>query len=379
MRKLFIVVIIIFFTASIFAQVKQLNDHSKLNISCKTCHTCDVPTKSEPCLVLCPREKVATVYQKPEQTPELIKIDQLSNRYSPVYFSHRMHAQMSEMGGGCQSCHHYNTSGPILKCSNCHETSRKREDVSVPDLNAAYHRQCIDCHREWSRTTDCNSCHIPKKDLKGDEKLALQKNYSNKNHPEVLEPTKLVYQTKSDKGKLVTFFHNDHTKKFGLDCVTCHKQESCTKCHDVNRTTDSNLKTVSTKKTFEEQHKNCISCHPKNETCSNCHSDKALEPFDHGKSTGWALKTYHSKLSCSNCHGSKIPYKKLDNKCSNCHVGWNSETFKHSVTGLQLDETHTDFECSDCHAGEDYSKKPSCDGCHDDMIYPQNKPGKTIK
>ncbi|MCZ7614067.1 MAG: cytochrome c3 family protein [Ignavibacteriaceae bacterium] len=91
------------------------------------------------------------------------------------------------------------------------------------------------------------------------------------------------------------------------------------------------------------------------------------------------MKTYHSKLSCSNCHGSKIPYKKLDNKCSNCHVGWNSETFKHSVTGLQLDETHTDFECSDCHAGEDYSKKPSCDGCHDDMIYPQNKPGKTIK
>lgn len=379
MKNLFIVLIIIVVSSSINAQQDKSKDHSKLNISCKTCHTCDVPTKSEPCLVLCPREKVATVYQKPEQTPELIVIDQLSNRYSPVNFSHRMHAQMSEMGGGCQGCHHYNTSGPILKCSNCHEASRKRDDVSVPDLNGAYHRQCINCHREWSHTTDCNSCHIPKKDMKGNETLTSQKNYSNKNHPEVKEPTKFVYETKSDKGKLVTFFHNDHTKKFGISCVTCHKQESCTKCHDVNRTSKDKLKTVVTKKTFGEQHKNCISCHPESEKCSNCHSSKTLEPFDHGKSTGWTLKTYHAKLSCAKCHGTQIPYKKLDNKCSNCHTGWNSSNFNHKVTGLVLDETHIEFDCTDCHGEEDYSKKPSCEGCHDDMSYPQNKPGKLVK
>ena len=58
--------------------------------------------KSDPCLVLCPREKIVTVYQKPEQTPELIVIDQISDRYSPVYFSHKIHAQMSNMGGGCE-------------------------------------------------------------------------------------------------------------------------------------------------------------------------------------------------------------------------------------------------------------------------------------
>ena len=28
---------------------------------------------------------------------------------------------------------------------------------------------------------------------------------------------------------------------------------------------------------------------------------------------------------------------------------------------------------------KDYSKKPSCEGCHDDMSYPQNKPGKLVK
>ena len=379
MKNLIVILWLLIFSVLINAQQEKSKDHSKLNINCKTCHTCDVPTKSEPCLVMCPREKVVTVYQKPEQTPELIIIDQLSNRYSPVYFSHRIHAQMSEMSGGCKGCHHYNTSGPILKCSNCHDVSRKREDVSVPDLNGAYHRQCVDCHREWSRTTDCNSCHTLKKEMRSDEKLALQKKFSNKNHPEVLEPTKLVYQTKSEKGKLVTFYHNDHTSKFGIDCVSCHKQESCIKCHDVNKPTDDKTKTVKTKVNFEEQHQNCISCHPKTEKCNSCHSDKSLEPFDHSKNTGWVLKSYHSQLTCNKCHGSQIPYKKLNNQCTNCHVGWNNETFKHLVTGLELDETHVEFDCGDCHEGEDFSKKPSCEGCHDDKTFPESKPGKLVK
>ena len=65
--------------------------------------------------------------------------------------------------------------GPILKCSSCHESSRKREDVSIPDLKGAYHRQCMDCHREWSHETGCNSCHTPKKDLKDVKKDNITK------------------------------------------------------------------------------------------------------------------------------------------------------------------------------------------------------------
>ncbi|MCK7523447.1 MAG: cytochrome c3 family protein [Ignavibacteriales bacterium] len=378
MKKIFAIFLVIVCAVAINAQQSPGKDHSKLNITCKTCHTCDVPTKSEPCLVLCPREKIVTVYQKPEQTPELIVIDQISDRYSPVYFSHRIHAQMSNMGGGCEGCHHFNTSGPILKCNSCHESSRKREDVSIPDLKGAYHRQCMDCHREWSHDTGCNTCHTPKKDLKDVKKTDIQKKYAGKEHPIVLEPTKLVYETKSDKGKFVTFYHDDHTKKFGLSCTTCHKQESCTKCHDVNKTDKNKNQKVVTKKTFEDQHKNCISCHSKTENCSKCHNEKTLEPFDHAKKTGWALNKYHINLSCVKCHGSKLPYKKVDNKCVSCHKDWNNETFKHSVTGLQLDETHSDFSCEDCHAENNYAKKPSCDGCHDGYSFPKQKPGKLV-
>lgn len=101
MKKIFAVLLVLFFAVTIYPQQSPGKDHFKLNISCQTCHTCAVPTKNDPCLVICPREKIVTVYQKPEQTPELITIDQLSDRYGPVYFSHKIHAQMSNMGGGC--------------------------------------------------------------------------------------------------------------------------------------------------------------------------------------------------------------------------------------------------------------------------------------
>ncbi|MEO8232455.1 MAG: cytochrome c3 family protein, partial [Ignavibacteriota bacterium] len=303
MKRLISTLLILIVTIGINAQQNPGEDHSKLKINCKTCHTCDVPTKSDPCLVICPREKIATVYQKPEQTPELITINQLSDKYGPVYFSHKIHAQMSTMGGGCETCHHHNTSGPILQCTTCHSSSRKREDVSIPDLKGAFHRQCMDCHREWSHENGCNTCHTLKKDLKnGKQDKNIQKKYAGVNHPVILEPTKLVYETKPDIGKFVTFYHDDHTKKFGLSCTTCHKQESCTKCHDVNRKSNDKPKTVTTKKTFEAQHTNCISCHSKTENCSNCHNQKVTEKFDHGKKTGWALNKFHINLTCAKCH-----------------------------------------------------------------------------
>ncbi len=378
MKKILVATLTLILTVGINAQQSPGKDHSKLNINCKTCHVCDVPTKDDPCLVACPRQKIATVYQKPEQTPELFVIDQISDRYGPVYFSHRLHAQMSVMSGGCENCHHFNTSGPILECNTCHESSRQREDVSRPDLKGAYHRQCMDCHREWSHETGCNTCHTLKKNLKDAKQENIQKKYSGKVHPVVLEPTHISYQTNSEKGKLVTFYHDDHTKKFGLTCATCHKQESCTKCHDVNRNSEVKLQTVSTKKTFEEQHKNCISCH-KEDNCSSCHSSTKLESFDHAKKTGWALSKHHIILACSKCHGSKLPYKKLDKKCSSCHQGWNKDTFKHSVTGLQLDETHSDLGCEDCHSENNYAEKPSCTNCHENYVYPKQKPGKLVR
>jgi len=378
MKNLLILLVVLLFSVNLNAQNSPGKNHSGLNINCKTCHTCDVPTKDDPCLVICPREKIATVYQKPEETPELIVIKELGDRYNEVNFSHKIHAQMSVMSGGCENCHHHNTSGPILKCNSCHEPNRKRENVSLPDLKGAYHRQCMDCHREWSHETGCNSCHSLKSSGNGNKQQQVKNKISGKSHPVIIEPTKLVYQTSYLKGKIVTFFHDDHTKKFGLSCTSCHKQESCTKCHDVNNASNSGVKNISSKKSVEEHHKKCFSCH-KEDNCESCHLSKEAESFDHGKQTGWALNKNHINLSCSKCHGAKLPYKKLDNKCFSCHKNWNADNFKHSVTGLQLDETHSGFGCEDCHLESNFAVKPSCTNCHDDFVYPKQKPGKMVR
>ena len=379
MKKFLIFIFVLSLSFGINAQQSPGQDHSKLNINCKTCHTCDVPTKSDPCLVICPRNKIPTVYQKPEQTPEIIVIDQLSKRYGPVYFSHRIHAQMSTMSGGCETCHHHNTSGPIMKCSNCHQDSRQREDISIPDLKGAFHRQCMDCHREWSHQTGCdNTCHMLKKDLKKVKPEDIRKKYAGKEHPVVLEPTKIVFETNYDKGKLVTFFHDDHTKRFGIACITCHKQESCTKCHDVNNQANGNVKTIKVAKTLEEHHKKCFGCH-ENDNCSTCHLTRTAEPFNHEKITGWALNRFHIDLACVKCHGDKIPYKKLDKNCTNCHKNWSNDTFKHSVTGLQLNETHADFSCEDCHIDKNFAVAPNCNNCHENYAFPKQIPGKLVK
>ena len=377
MKKILTFILSLILFSGLNAQQNPVKDHSKLNINCKTCHSCDVPTKTDPCLVACPRNKMVTVYQSPDKTPELIVLDQISDRYGPVYFLHKIHAQMSVMSGGCENCHHHNTSGPILKCNTCHDTSRKREDVSVPDLKAAFHRQCIDCHREWSHETGCNFCHTLKDDLKTGKKESVQKQYAGKDHPTVLEPGKLVYKTTSVKGNFVTFFHSDHTKKFGLSCINCHQQENCTKCHDLTKNKETNPKPVVTKKSFEEQHKNCISCH-KDNNCNECHSNTEQEPFDHARKTGWELNKYHINLACSKCHGETIPIKKPDKNCVSCHQGWNNETFKHTVTGLQLNETHLELGCEDCHIDRNFAVKPNCDNCHENYSFPKQKPGKLV-
>ncbi|MDX1409785.1 MAG: cytochrome c3 family protein, partial [Saprospiraceae bacterium] len=74
-------------------------------------------------MISCPREHMITVEHAPEEGPGTITINQMpdSDLYSPVVFSHRSHAEMSGMAGGCSMCHHYNPPGRVVPCRDCHE------------------------------------------------------------------------------------------------------------------------------------------------------------------------------------------------------------------------------------------------------------------
>jgi hypothetical protein len=350
------------------------SDHVKQVLNCKSCHTCESPTKKDPCLIDCPRSDMVSIFHSTKEGPDVVVLDQMSDNYTGVVFSHKIHSQMSEMSAGCTNCHHYNTTGPILSCRACHENIRTHEDKSVPDLKAAYHRQCTACHMQWSHENGCNSqCHLPRNSTSKITNEEYIQSILNRTHPVITEPAKLVWETNYDEGKTVTFFHDEHNKLFKIECKTCHSQDNCTKCHDANLKKDISSP-VKINKTVEEHHKPCSSCHNVNNTCQKCHGEKELLPFNHGRSVGWTLKSYHSQLTCAGCHGNDTP-KKLDRTCTSCHKNFVPGKFDHKKTGLVLSESHKDIECKECHTNNDFSIAPICKNCHDDKSYPSQSPG----
>jgi len=354
----------------LIAQNNSAKHHANFPLDCAECHICKKPTFEKPCLKIVPdfKREGITVHHSAKDAPELLKIDVLSSVYEPSIFTHKLHAEMAEMSGGCSSCHHFNPPGKIVACRECHEASLLRTDLSKPGLKGAYHRQCMNCHRTWSHENDCVVCHAQKMDETETAKLSDKEKYLGIAHKKIIKPGKLLYKTEYDEGPLVTFYHDEHVNLFSVACVDCHQNENCGRCHDMMKTTTGKE---------EEPHENCLKCHEEDiaENCEKCHADKELKRFNH-LATGWPLGKYHDQLNCGNCHDQDGKFFKPIKNCINCHQNWKSGKFNHKVTGLDLDEIHSELDCSDCHADNKFTAKPVCADCHDDYLYPAQKPGR---
>ena len=359
-------------------------DASHANITnCKLCHSCENPTLKNPCLKNCPRLDMLGSHHSADDAPDVIYMDGLSDIYVPVVFSHKLHAQMADMSGGCQLCHHHSPTEDISLCIECHPASPKRADLSRPSLKGAYHRQCLGCHREWSHDTKCAVCHALKNSLRITHDYSDSTDFIGSKHPPIPEPEKIIYETTSEEGNLVTFYHNEHVHLFNLKCVDCHQKENCQKCHDLAKPTLANLTQsgdpVKIHKTEADHHKACFNCHS-GQKCTSCHSRDVKDPFNHYTRAGWRLNAYHKNLNCRKCHKMSNCFTGLKKGCANCHQDWTTENFNHVITGLKLDENHLEIECDICHTNYNFSRKPACSECHDeDFSFPDNKPGKLIK
>jgi hypothetical protein len=373
--KTILISIILCVSLVVNAQEKISENHETKQLKCSTCHDCEIPTKQNPCITPCPRDKMAPINVQPEKAPDVLKIDDVkgdSALYKPVMFTHRLHAEMSGMAGGCRMCHHYNPPGRVISCSDCHQLNRKREDVSKPDLIGAYHRQCMDCHRSYTKTVDCVSCHEYNDVNKEFTSKKVPHDVTKRVHPDINAPERIQYETpNAPDGKIVTFYHVDHTNLFGLSCESCHSNESCNKCHAIEKSKNIN-------KDVKEKHAICSKCHDTNSSCNFCHSNKVQAGFDHKLVTGFDLNKFHSKLQCNRCHVTNGQFTGLKNDCKSCHGEFTWENFNHKATGLILNETHSELECENCHKQPNYAN-PTCEDCHDDKSFPKDKPGKLVK
>ena len=108
---------------------------------------------------------IFTVLAYPADMPETITLDSISQVYGPVKFSHSQHA---DIAGDCATCHHHSPKGSTPACGECHPAitvfhynpTSKAPDIG---LKAAYHGQCMGCHKKMeSGPLGCTDCHEKK-------------------------------------------------------------------------------------------------------------------------------------------------------------------------------------------------------------------------
>jgi hypothetical protein len=122
------------------------------------------------------RNSVSGTYPE-KDIPEKVVIKTLSNQFEAVDFPHRriVHALVGNIkdsklaryfhqqeGTVCQGCHH---NAPVSmkpsNCENCHGKSFDAKNPLIPGIIAAYHLQCMGCHKEMGieKPAACADCH----------------------------------------------------------------------------------------------------------------------------------------------------------------------------------------------------------------------------
>jgi hypothetical protein len=259
--------------------------------------------------------------------PTVVILRELENEYEPVPFDHLSHAKMAQMWNGCVTCHHYSPhptakptdhpstltiTGPVTQeasieipaCKSCHPIGADESEIHMPSLKGAYHRQCLNCHKEWMHENACVICHEPKEGRNVAQNQPAPGDIVGRMHPPIPEPDDVVYRTRftpADGGN-VLFRHQGHTVGFGIRCVDCHHQDNCAHCHGATGDTTAQ-KPLHPGMTWDESHGPCMGCHRDNR-CQHCHyKDGQLPPpaFDH-RDTDQELDEDHASLACVQCH-----------------------------------------------------------------------------
>ncbi|RLB04706.1 MAG: hypothetical protein DRG50_08435 [Deltaproteobacteria bacterium] len=100
----------------------------------------------------------------PEDIPETIVLESLTNIYEPVEFSHGEHVDIADE---CAACHHHSEEG-TPSCKKCHEPItiyryKGAQRKTGLGLKGAYHGLCMGCHKESeSGPLGCTDCHTKK-------------------------------------------------------------------------------------------------------------------------------------------------------------------------------------------------------------------------
>ncbi|NQV14165.1 hypothetical protein HQ531_01810 [bacterium] len=303
--------------------------------------------------------------------PDSIQIGVLQNIFEPVHFAHKLHADMTSMGAGCNTCHHHAFENVYKPCSECHPPDSQDASLAIPTLNGAYHRNCLNCHRDWNSNRVCTTCHTERKAHLNPRKALDATDVLAHTHEEIIIPVLFHFVSPENEQKPVVFHHQEHVDLYRYKCEHCHRQSNCTKCHNYIPSPTEKVSQLAV------HHNPCSNCHDTetDTNCAHCHTGNPPLGFTHER-TGWELKAYHQELRCEQCHKGDEPIKRLDANCKACHSNFEVGEFDHNATKLTLNVDHIEIDCYECHIDNRYDIKPSCVECHEDEItFPADLPG----
>jgi len=247
---------------------------------------------------------------------------------------------MAEMWDGCATCHHNEPSATtqpasqpggaatptdappqVTACKSCHPIAAADGDLHRPTLKGAYHRQCLNCHREWTGENACVMCHLPA-GVDGAAHVApTRDDIVGRMHPPIAAPDTHLYRVRFTPvaGPNVLFRHRQHAERFGIRCATCHRRDNCADCHARAAETVSPIRPG---RTWSQSHAPCTTCHVE-QACDRCHfRDDAPPPpaFAH-QNTGQMLEDRHADLACADCHADLRAIRQISCGDAGCHGG----------------------------------------------------------
>lgn len=273
--RLFCVLLTVLFGSTVLgttAQTEPVAATARPATACRPCHVAERPTAESAALADCTRPAAHTA-RPADEGPNTLLMNMAAEHYGQVVFPHKAHAEMSATGAGCAECHHEATEGrPMRKCGECHAATRQRNDLDLPDLRGAIHRQCIACHQRWDPSNRCGACHAARTD----------------DAPAAARP---AADTHSLAGSALCRMHNS------LTCDACHR----------------------TSRSFQQGSLTCDACHA-----------GWQKTFDHAR-TGLALDDTHREASCTDCHTDKM--FSAPPSCAACHT---DKTYPAALPGKKV-------------------------------------------
>lgn len=416
-RNLFVILLLLFLPAMVFAQFGELVSPGELSKAhqkysgiknCNVCHGPDQNVLDAKCLD-CHKELAARI--KANQGFHADKKTQCITCHSEHLgkdfdirqldlkkFSHDqtgwplagLHARITDcaachktrsflgLSTDCTSCHKDPHLGRLPDCTRCHAVDRPMKQVTYDHSKTAFplaggHATvpCMQCHKnqvfKGLPFANCTSCHIDP------HKPSLGSNCTTCHNVESWKKPTVAHKTFPLNGK--------------------HASVACVKCHAGNQW---KLKTPFAK---------CADCHRDphlgqfpGKDCASCHNVQGFKPavVDH---SSFKLELGHA-VACVKCHklekgmfpsakGETIRYKPIATACVTCHKdihkgqfgkqceschniqSFKLQAFDHSKSRFPLDKVHAKVPCASCHKQDPKTGatiyKPleiTCNSCH---------------